>query len=74
MRHADDCRHDMAVETVGDDEFARCQKLESGHRLGPSTLVLASLLLTDVVDAWSVGELPVDLVVCKVAELATKGD
>lgn len=62
------------METVGDDEVSRPQELEARHRLGPRSLVLTLLALGVVVDRRGLGELPVNLVVCYVADAATQVD
>jgi hypothetical protein len=64
----------VAVKSVGDDEVSRSQEVEAGHRFGPSTLVLTLLALVVVIDGRCLGELPVDLVVCYVADAAAQVD
>lgn len=74
MRNADNGGENVTVETISNNEVSRSEKLEAGNRLGPSTLVLARLNITVVVNFGGLGELPIHLVVCHVADAAAKVD
>jgi hypothetical protein len=74
VRDADNSRKNVTVKTISDNEMGRSEEFKAGNRLGPSTLVLALLAVTIVVDFRCRGELPIHLVVCHVADAATEVD